>query len=81
MDSDDSGDSGSDSESSSGSGDEEEEADEYNENFFDAPNVDLTNYFTKDEVTAKMMQFVSYQEIKDLKEEVGKRHDEDFGSL
>lgn len=27
------------------------------------------------------MQFVSYQEIKDLKEEIGKRHDEDFGSL
>ena len=57
--SDDSG-SDSDSKSSSGSGDEEEEADEYNENFFDKPNVDLTNYFTKDEVTAKLMQFVSY---------------------
>lgn len=48
IESDDSGGSGSDSDSSSGSGDEEEEADEYNENFFDAPKVDLTNYFTKD---------------------------------
>ena len=65
----------------SGSDDEEEEEDDYDDNFFDEKKVDLTNYFTKDEVKALVLPFSTMAKVLEIEKKLDRQHYDDFKKI